>query len=212
MRKDETALEEKREEICRAFQECGMQEKQAAELMKEMERRCLIEFSAPVWKEPPLEYIEIKSGHTGHYHGSTYKMGNIMFHVKESMLDALGIGIDLGVSVMSFYQSGWNAVSVGTIILAAISVAKLRKVQIEEEAAFLIAALWEESVKERCSIKIADGLEIVNKKKLFFGKQRMESTEYNYYLDYLGVLGCIAINGGMIDLVERVNIKYGKMA
>lgn len=210
MRKDETALKEKRKEICRAFQECGMQEKQAVELMKEMERRCLIEFSAPVLKEPPLEYIEIKAGHTGHYHGSTYKMGNIMFYIKESMLDALGIGVNMGVSIMSFYQSGWNAVSVGTIILAAISVVKLRKVQIEEEAAFLIAALWEESVKERRSIKIEDGFEIVNKKKLFFGKQRMESAEYNSYLDYLDALGCIVINGETIDLVERVNIKYGK--
>lgn len=199
--------EQKREIIYKAISELGCSIDNAKKLFANMEDECIVEITAPLNEEVPLQWITIQSTHTGHYSGKSYKPGNIILNIRKSVSSSLALAAT-SVASISAISISEPLIGIFTIIGTILSAAQLTKTELNGNSSILMAALWEDRGGYNLTVGIESGLELMNRKMSVYGKEPVSKGQYQELLDELQDFGVIRLEDGKIILKEKIHILY----
>lgn len=194
----------KRQEICKIISSSGIETGQAEQLMKWMEDEGWLEIYPPEEPEHHMQYMTISSPYSGRGEGATYKPGNIIINMRKSILSSAEMLFSSGAAVGGISQDN-RVVAVLTILFTLSFVAKLSKIDLAQDEAFILAVLWE---NQQRNLSAEQSLIHVNQKRRECHKKIYTEEDYAYILDHLVAIKSIEIVNDTIILKERIRIKY----
>lgn len=197
----------KRAELYKGIAQLGVSIEEAKKIFEYLEDECVIEITPPKMEEPALQMVKIQTTYTGRFIGKSYKSGNIIFNIKEAMIDSLIFGISTATSIGAISMSQ-PVIATLTILTAVLSAANLGKIVLDDNAVLILAVLWENRHTFDQLIDVEDGLELVNKYLESYNREKLSETQYNDLLADLSNVGSIMLENGKIKLIEKIQIQY----
>ncbi len=196
-----------REKLYKGIIQLGYSYEDAKDIFEKLEDECLIEITPPQMEEPLLQWTNVSMTHSGRYSGKTYKAGNVIFNIKESVMASAGLMTSLLASILTFSVSQ-PVLGILTIITAVLSAANFTKVTLDNNAALVLAVLWENKVQCMQTIEVNMGFELVNQRLIAANREKLSYSQYNDLLDDLKDIKSIEIRDGKIYLKEKIHISY----
>lgn len=197
----------KRDELYKGISQLGISNEEAKEIFEYLEDECVIEITPPQIEESSLQNVKIQATHTGRFIGKSYKPGNIVLNIKESIVDSLIIGMSSVASIGAISMSQ-PIIAILTILVAVLSAANLGEIALDDSAVLILAVLWENRNTYDTLIDVDGGLELVNNYLESYSREKISEIQYNDLLEDLGKAGCIVLKDGKIKLKEKVHITY----
>jgi len=197
----------KRAELYKGIAQLGVSLEEAKKIFEYLEDECVIEITPPKMEEPALQTVKIQTTHTGRFSGKSYKPGNIIFNIKEAMIDSLVFGTSTVASIGAISMSQ-PVIAILTILTAVLSAANLGKIVLDDNAVLILAILWENRHTFDQLIDVEVGLELVNKYLESYNREKLSEIHYNDLLEDLSNAGSIILDNGKIKLNEKIHIEY----
>lgn len=197
----------KRDDLCKGIARLGVSIEDAKRIFEYLEDECVIEITAPQMKAPVLQTVKMQATHTGRITGKSYKPGNIIFNMKDGMVNSLALGASIAASIGAVSLSQ-PVIAILTILSAVLSAANLWEKELDEDAVLILAVLWENGNTYDQLIDIEAGLVFANTYLESYNRTRLSKVRYNDLLDDLNAIKCIELMDGKIKLKERINIEY----
>lgn len=197
----------KRKELYEGIIQLGVSSEKAKIIWNILEDECVIEITPPQMDESALQNIKLKEGHTALPRGISYKPGNIIFNIKASVIDSLSLGASIIVSIGAV-SVNQPMIAIFTILTVVISVAKLGKITIKDDAALILSVLWKNVSINELSIEFEKGLKLINKYLEENNREKMMEMQYNDLIGYLEEIECLTVIDGRISLKEKICIEY----
>lgn len=197
----------KRDEIYRGTIPIGGSYEAAKGIFEMLEDECLIDMTSPQTEEPFMQMVSLRATHSGRYNGGTYKPGNIVFNIKESVISSAKLAASLGISIGAVTASQ-PILTILTIIMTVLSVAELGKIELKDNAALILAVLWENKGQYTLQIEEDKGYKLVNQKLSENNRDGLSLLQYKDLLEDLEKLKSIEVKDGEIHLKEKIHILY----
>lgn len=197
----------KRSELYGGLTCLGFTFEEARNIFERMEDECLVEVIPPQAEEIPMQWVHLHAGPTGRYSGNSYKPGNIIFNVKDAVLNSLSAIISAAASMAAFSMDE-PLIGGLTVFSAFLSIATLGKASMNNELSLVLAVLWENRHVYGNSIERKDGLRLANDKLSTYGRENLSDVQYNDLLSDLDHMKCIELVNDRIILREKVCISY----
>lgn len=197
----------KRAELYEGITQLGCSIEEAKKIFEYLEDECVIEITPPKMEEPALQMVKIQTTHTGRFRGKSYKPGNIIFNIKEAVVDSLVFGTSTVASIGAISMSQ-PVIAILTILTAVLSAATLGKIVLDDNAVLILAILWENRHTFDQLIDVEVGLELVNKYLESYNREKLSEIQYNDLLEDLRNVGSIILDNGKIKLNEKIHIEY----
>lgn len=197
----------KRDDLCKGIVSLGVSIEDAKRIFEYLEDECVIEITSPQMKAPVLQTVKMQAAHTGRITGKSYKPGNIIFNMKDGMVNSLALGASIAASIGAVSLSQ-PVIAILTILGAMLSAANLWEKELDEDAVLILAVLWESRNTYDQLIDIEASLAFVNTYLESYNRTRLSKVRYNDLLDDLNAIKCIELKDGKIKLKEKINIEY----
>lgn len=197
----------KRAELYKGITQLGCSIEEAKKIFEYLEDECVIEITPPKMEEPALQMVKIQTTHTGRFSGKSYKPGNIIFNIKEAVVDSLVFGTSTVASIGAISMSQ-PVIAILTILAAVLSATNLGKIVLDDNAVLILAILWENRHTFDQLIDVEVGLELVNKYLESYNREKLSEIQYNDLLEDLRNVGSIILDNGKIKLNEKIHIEY----
>lgn len=197
----------KRDDLCKGIVSLGVSIEDAKRIFEYLEDECVIEITSPQMKAPVLQTVKMQAAHTGRITGKSYKPGNIIFNMKDGMVNSLALGASIAASIGAVSLSQ-PVIAILTILGAMLSAANLWEKELDEDAVLILAVLWESRNTYDQLIDIEASLAFVNTYLESYNSTRLSKVRYNDLLDDLNAIKCIELKDGKIKLKEKINIEY----
>ena len=198
---------EERDRLYKGIAALGVSYEAAKKIFARPADLCVIEVDPPQAEGPSLQAVEICAMHTGRFHGRTYKPGNIILNIQDETGEFLAFGASVAASIGALSASQ-PIVACFTILAAILSVAALGKKQLDDDAALILAVLWEDRDRYGTLIDRETGYELVDQYLKLHGREGMSKSRYEDLLEDLDGVGSIEQISGKIRLKERIHITY----
>lgn len=198
---------EKRDALYKGIAGVGISYEEAEKIFECLEDQCVIEMTPPQIEEPSLQTAEIRASHTGRYRGRSYKPGNIILNIKNAVTASLAFGMS-SIASIGALSASQPMIALFTILAAVLSAADLGKTVLEDDAALILAVLWENRHTYGPLIDIEKGSELVDAYLESHGRDALSKRRYEDLLEDLHDIGSIGLRDEKIELKEKVHITY----
>ena len=199
---------EKRKEMYVALaKRLDISNENSKKLFDYMEDECMVEITSPQEEESSLQTVKAEISHSGRFKGKSYKVGNIFFNIKDSIINSMAFGISTIASLGSI-SIEQPIIAILTAMAALLSAENSCKVDLEDDAVAVLAILWENKSLFGDRIKSKEALKLVNARLVEYNRDEISESRYNDLLDDLQAVKCIAIEDDKVILKEKVHISY----
>lgn len=178
----------------------------AEKVIEYLEDACYIELSPPETSDEIIQWVDIKSLHSGEYGAASYKPGNIFINIRSALAENVATTLDVIVSAGSF-ENDHPVIGSIAMVAALLSVAGFSKINLSAEAALILVVAWKcrNEAGHRTTKYV---FEAVNKELQSSGREKMTMDKYSTALTELERIRCIEINSEEIEIVEKIQIQY----
>lgn len=136
--------------------------------------------------------------------GTSTKLQNIKFNIKNFMDEVPNII----VQSVNFTMDN-PVLHICAALIICKTVKKLLSIDINEDQAFVIVALWK-NCNQQQEVDLKEGINFVNELYEQYGKPKINEIKYNSIIKSLEKLGSLKIKGQTIELIEKISKKSMK--